>query len=137
MSRTDPQFNLRIPEALRDMVMEAAKQNKRSATAEILARLERSFTEPDVMGVSDLERMDPQSIFYTQADEDRGPGYKVDKAKLIVVDEAHRSATGGPGQQEMSDAITRAFEALKALDMMVGATATPKGPQPRKKFPKE
>lgn len=43
MSRTDPQFNLRIPEALRDQVMVAAKENGRSATAEILARLELSF----------------------------------------------------------------------------------------------
>lgn len=43
MSRTDPQFNLRIPEALRDKVMAAAKDNKRSATAEVLARLEESF----------------------------------------------------------------------------------------------
>lgn len=43
MSRTDPQFNLRIPEDLRDKVAAAAKENKRSATAEILARLEESF----------------------------------------------------------------------------------------------
>lgn len=43
MSRTDPQFNLRIPEALRDQVMAVAKENGRSATAEILARLELSF----------------------------------------------------------------------------------------------
>lgn len=134
MSRTDPQFNLRIPEALRDMVMEAAKQNKRSATAEILDRLERSFTDPDVMGVSDLERMDPRSVFYTQADEDRGPSYKVDREKLLA--ETHRDA-GAPGQQEMSEAITRAFEAIRALDMIVGTTATKKGPRPRKKFPKE
>lgn len=43
MARTDPQFNLRIPEALRDQVMAAAKENGRSSTAEILARLELSF----------------------------------------------------------------------------------------------
>lgn len=43
MSRTDPQFNLRIPESLRDKVMAASKENGRSATAEILARLELSF----------------------------------------------------------------------------------------------
>lgn len=43
MSRTDPQFNLRIPESLRDKVMAAAKENGRSATAEILSRLELSF----------------------------------------------------------------------------------------------
>ena len=44
MSRTDPQFNLRIPAALKAQVEEAAKHNKRSATAEIIARLEESFS---------------------------------------------------------------------------------------------
>lgn len=57
MARTDPQFNLRIPESLRDLVMGAAKKNKRSATAEILARLERSFTEADELGTSDIDRL--------------------------------------------------------------------------------
>ena len=43
MSRSDPQFNLRIPVELKANVEEAAKLNKRSATAEILARLQESF----------------------------------------------------------------------------------------------
>lgn len=45
MSRTDPQFNLRIPADLKERVEQAAKQSKRSATAEIIARLEQSFAE--------------------------------------------------------------------------------------------
>lgn len=45
MSRTDPQFNLRIPQELRDRIVTAAQANKRSATAEILARLESTFAE--------------------------------------------------------------------------------------------
>lgn len=44
MSRTDPQFNLRIPAELKRRVEDAAQQNKRSATAEIIARLEESFS---------------------------------------------------------------------------------------------
>ncbi|HCF7328962.1 TPA: Arc family DNA-binding protein [Pseudomonas aeruginosa] len=40
MGRTDPQFNLRLPETLKDKIVAAANENKRSATAEILARLE-------------------------------------------------------------------------------------------------
>lgn len=51
MSRKDPQFNLRIPELLRDKVMGAAKANKRSATAEIIARIEASF-DRDAAGTS-------------------------------------------------------------------------------------
>ncbi|MDH1104829.1 Arc family DNA-binding protein [Pseudomonas otitidis] len=47
MSRTDPQFNLRIPAELREKVMTAAQENKRSATAEIIARLEDSFLSPE------------------------------------------------------------------------------------------
>lgn len=43
MARTDPQFNLRIPVDLKVKVEEAAKANGRSATSEILARLEASF----------------------------------------------------------------------------------------------
>jgi hypothetical protein len=43
MSREDPHFRLRFPEALRHKVEEAAQANKRSMTAEILARLEASF----------------------------------------------------------------------------------------------
>lgn len=44
MSRTDPQFNLRIPAALKARIEDAAKANKRSATAEIIDRLEASIS---------------------------------------------------------------------------------------------
>lgn len=43
VSRRDPQFNLRIPAALKARIEDAAKFNKRSATAEIIARIERTF----------------------------------------------------------------------------------------------
>lgn len=43
MSRQDPQFNLRIPSELKARVEEAAKENKRSATAEIIDRLKTSL----------------------------------------------------------------------------------------------
>lgn len=45
MSRTDPQFNLRIPAELKGRIEEAAQQNKRSATAEIIARLESTILD--------------------------------------------------------------------------------------------
>lgn len=51
MARTDPQFNLRIPVDLKAKVEEAAKESGRSATAEILARLEASFSRSG--GLSD------------------------------------------------------------------------------------
>lgn len=43
MSRDDLHFRLRIPPDLKERVEAAAKENKRSMTAEIVARLEASF----------------------------------------------------------------------------------------------
>jgi hypothetical protein len=43
MAREDQHFRLRIPEALKRQVEEAAALNKRSMTAEIVDRLEASF----------------------------------------------------------------------------------------------
>ena len=48
MSREDPHFRLRFPDDLRKQVEAAAKHNKRSMTAEILARLERTFEGPEM-----------------------------------------------------------------------------------------
>ncbi|QIL73277.1 Arc family DNA-binding protein [Diaphorobacter sp. HDW4B] len=45
MARTDPQLNFRIPLELRDRLSEAAKENNRSLTGELIARLEQSFGE--------------------------------------------------------------------------------------------
>ena len=43
MKQTDPQFKLRIPAELKARIDEAAKLSRRSATAEITARLEETF----------------------------------------------------------------------------------------------
>lgn len=43
MSRSDPQVNFRIPAELKAQLEAAADQNKRSITAELIARLEETF----------------------------------------------------------------------------------------------
>lgn len=43
MSRSHPQVNFRIPPDLKDSLEKAAEENKRSITAELVARLEESF----------------------------------------------------------------------------------------------
>ncbi|UNB71266.1 hypothetical protein MME58_14455 [Pseudomonas syringae pv. tagetis] len=63
--------------------MVAAKQNKRSATAEILDRLERSFNEPDDLGLSDLDRMNPESSFYNPSHSSQITT-KIQKERLIA-----------------------------------------------------
>jgi hypothetical protein len=45
MSRTDQQFKLRMPAALRAQVEQAAKEARRSLNAEIILRLETSFAQ--------------------------------------------------------------------------------------------
>ena len=43
MARSDPQLNFRIPADLREMLETAAKENNRSLTGELIARLQASF----------------------------------------------------------------------------------------------
>ena len=43
MAREDPHFRLRLPEELHDRVRIAAAINRRSITAEVVARLQDSF----------------------------------------------------------------------------------------------
>jgi hypothetical protein len=53
MARSDPQLNFRIPVELRDKLDAAARENNRSLTGELIARLERTFSdEPAVNGIS-------------------------------------------------------------------------------------
>jgi len=49
MSRTDPQFNLRLPVDLKAKLEAAAEASKRSTTAEILARLSATFEIDEMM----------------------------------------------------------------------------------------
>ena len=59
MAREDLHFRLRIPEYLKAKVQEAANQSHRSMTAEIISRLEQSFTFDKRVG--DLE-LDTETI---------------------------------------------------------------------------
>ncbi|MBB3997180.1 Arc family DNA-binding protein [Aureimonas pseudogalii] len=47
MARDDPYFRLRIPEPLLERIKSSAEESHRSATAEILARLEDSYGPDD------------------------------------------------------------------------------------------
>ena len=47
MARTDPQVNFRIPAELKDKLDDAAKENGRTLTAELILRLEMTFEHDD------------------------------------------------------------------------------------------
>ena len=125
MSRTDPQFNLRIPESLRDLVMTAAKRNKRSATAEILDRLERSFTETDEPGVSDSDRMNLEHAPYVPY-TDAQVTTKIHKDRLL--------AGLTPQEKEIMSAMIQALRKTQGPEDE--AERPNKGPTSRKRFPK-
>lgn len=52
MARNDPQLNLRLPAALKHQLEEAAKANKRTVTAETVARLQQTFADASGLSVS-------------------------------------------------------------------------------------
>ncbi len=49
MARTDPQVNFRIPAELKDKLDNAAKENGRTLTAELILRLEMTFEQDDTI----------------------------------------------------------------------------------------
>lgn len=48
MARTDPQVNFRIPAELKDKLDNAAKENGRTLTAELILRLEETFKNNNI-----------------------------------------------------------------------------------------
>lgn len=63
MSRSDLQVNFRMPASLKEELEALARANRRSLTAEIVARLERSVSEPDEIGISDRYRLENPDEF--------------------------------------------------------------------------
>lgn len=98
MARTDPQVNFRMPQELRDKLEDASKENKRTLTAEIVARLESSF-EPHIV---ESEFQAGSTVTHTTVD-----GQKLERA----VEEASERGT---------EKVIRQFfqydEALEASD---------------------
>ncbi|KQQ77225.1 Arc family DNA-binding protein [Acinetobacter sp. Leaf130] len=85
MARTDPQVNFRIPAELKDKLDDAAKENGRTLTAELILRLEMTFEHDDQ--VQDLQgRVD-------QLDKD------VDWLKKNLLDVMQDAGLYDPNQQ--------------------------------------
>lgn len=61
-SRGADQFNLRLPDGMRDQIKAAADQSGRSMNAEIISRLEASFA-PAGLKASDKDESDAIALF--------------------------------------------------------------------------
>lgn len=65
MSREDPQFKLRMPLELKARIEQAAKDNRRSLNAEIVARLEESFA---LRSMDAIEAARPEALEHELVD---------------------------------------------------------------------
>ncbi|MEQ1105218.1 Arc family DNA-binding protein [Acinetobacter ursingii] len=81
MARNDPQVNFRIPSELKDKLDNAAKENGRTLTAELITRLEMTFEQDDQLKdlVARLEYLENEvdSLRYEQ-NELRGDINRID-----------------------------------------------------------
>lgn len=150
-------YPIRMPSELRQRLDESARQGSRSLHAEIISRLEESFAShrAESMGMGELVdiliemgRKKGLSVEVSIAPDAENNGASppapmrmttsINKdALLLSLDETHRTKDGSLSNEKISEALKRAFFALGELDQMVGFTATPKGPKPRKRYPKE
>ncbi|PMY37354.1 hypothetical protein C1Y35_19925 [Pseudomonas sp. GW456-L14] len=150
-------YPIRMPSELRQRLDESARQGSRSLHAEIISRLEESFAshraKPMGMGelVDTLIEIGRQKglsveVSIRQDDEindDNNPPpmrmtTSINKDALLMgLHETHRMKDGSQANEKIGEALRRAFQALGELDQMVGFTAAPKGPKPRKRYPKE
>jgi len=144
-------YPVRMPSELRKRLDESAREGSRSLHAEIISRLEESFASRDTkqLGMGELadlliemgrqKGLSVEVTFSQPIDEGEQTGVSgtpmttgISKEKLMA-----SLAKDDSEQPGVSDAIRRAYEAIQALDVLMGNASSPKGPKPRKKFPKE
>ncbi|TKD32613.1 Arc family DNA-binding protein [Azotobacter chroococcum] len=128
MSRSDLQVNFRIPAELKARLEAAAKENRRSITAELVHRLEVTFSDdieskpetdlPDIGAELDFEIRKAEE--HEQASEPHMDG-KTDAVHIVTDDQL---------REVMNSALESILERLK------GQTTQEKGPRPRKKYPR-
>lgn len=90
MSRTDPQVNFRMPQELRDKLEAASKANKRTLTAEIVARLQQSFVVETEFHVGSKITHTPIEQDVLEDAAERG-AEKAIRGLIRIADEAHES----------------------------------------------
>ncbi|VTU37153.1 Arc family DNA-binding protein [Variovorax sp. PBL-E5] len=138
MARNDPQVNLRMSAEMKDKLDAAAVSNKRSLTAEIVERLDRSFTEgPDLTMALTAAQLDAahqavQADFLkleliSLAEMAEAMLERADREKFKVVNDEERvllfdafkeaaeqkASNGGQMSKELTDRLRRAAEAAK------------------------
>ncbi|MBS7545715.1 Arc family DNA-binding protein [Ancylobacter oerskovii] len=107
MGREDPQLKLRLTEGMKDRITAAARQNNRSVNAEIVARLEGSFS-------SSISGLPADMLLLRDA-------LSAERAKSTVLRENFKilaSQLAGPAG-ENSDVVVSVMTALRILGSKV------------------
>jgi hypothetical protein len=144
MSKEELQVNFRMPASLKRELEALAKLNRRSLTAEVVARLAKSVEDDEAMlypGLSEPDDAQSQAV---------RPAAGVSREKLMAsMDPYSTGANGGDEVDESGlrvikrngtivnytdDALTRAI--IRAFELVEGRKSTTQGPKPRKKYPK-
>lgn len=68
--QSDPQFKIRLPQSLKDEIEAHAKENGRSLNAEILTRLNNSFSESDRQALALFEMFHDLALLMLSRDAD-------------------------------------------------------------------
>jgi hypothetical protein len=109
------QFNLRLPDGMRERIAESAKANSRSMNAEIVARLESTFQAPAPSGRTDPAAIDDlraaARMFYEAAEMARTQGGRISLELKVegvddeathdaISDKAFNAVTGGASKPD-------------------------------------
>ena len=78
----DPQFKLRIPEGLKEKVRISSENHNRTMTADIIARVERTFKEEESTTPSTSNVLIVTAVYQTLREE----GYTHEKAEQVITD---------------------------------------------------
>ncbi|MBX8528568.1 TraY domain-containing protein [Pseudomonas cichorii] len=131
MSKEELQVNFRMPASLKGELEALAKRSRRSLTAEIVARLERSVGETDEMGISDRDRLDPNHFLYTPEPPEQQITTRIHRDRLIT-------GLDGPLTAQEEKIMSAMLKALRGIGKFEEDAENPNtGPKPRKRYPKE
>ena len=126
MSREDPKINLRVPQALKDKLQDAAILNGRSVNAEAVYRLETSFlhemktddllTPEEAKAIAKIARADLYSVLFNECVNKINASAKsgseaasVDVPKILGDDYFNEES---PLNKEVADPVAKALTNL-------------------------
>lgn len=131
MTKEELQVNFRMPASLKKDLEEMAKRNRRSLTAEVVARLEKSITDDGEELYPGISEPEPSGAHLVT------PSRGISKDRLLANQSEEEPVTKRDLDTAVMDAMLRALDMLDPRDRARLQNQPTKGPAPRKKYPKQ